>query len=127
MKNEHEEKNKKTIKSPEFWDIDGVPIDADEWRAKSLDKTYRRVGSTLIGNLWVSTVWIGSVRRLGYNEEGEPLLFLTCIFQCSASGEVTNWKPVREVARYARHGDAMQGHHEICQELQTRNDHDDSQ
>ena len=97
-----------------YYDLDGRPINMDEWaRLLSLKHEARRtgkrgetqpaddptrIGSDHVGDVWVSTVW------LGLNHSwwpGPPLIFETMVF-----GGPDN----EEMERYATKEAALAGH-----------------
>jgi hypothetical protein len=76
-----------------YYDLDGRPISRDEWaRLMTLKHEARRagndgdtrpgddpsrIGSDHVGDVWVSTVWLGLDHNWG---PGPPLIFETMVF-----------------------------------------------
>lgn len=55
-----------------------------EWVHLSEDETYRRIGSDNVGDIWISTVWLG----LDHNFTGTvPMIFETMVFDTRAPTE----------------------------------------
>jgi hypothetical protein len=75
------------------YDWTGQPISADEWSRLFDDE--RHIGEDRIGDVGVSTVWIG----LGFGDP--PLIFETMIFGGALDGE--RWQ-------YATEREARDGH-----------------
>ncbi len=66
---------------------------------------YHRVGSTHVGEYWISTVWIGI--DMGYDPDGPPIIFETMVF----AGEGVRHD--LDCRRYATEEEAKQGHEEF--------------
>lgn len=67
---------------PMFYDRAGKPLTTLEWaevfeRRFEEDREYHLVGSTHVGDVWISTIWDGIDHNLG---EGPPAFFETVIF-----------------------------------------------
>lgn len=60
-----------------YYDQDGQPMDMDAWARAFEDTPARIVGSDYIGDIHVSTVWLGLNHAWG---DGPPLIFETMIF-----------------------------------------------
>lgn len=62
----------------ECYDINGTPITHDWWMELMGDDEYRTVARDHVGEVMVSTVWLG----LNHNffPDGEPLIFETMVF-----------------------------------------------
>lgn len=67
----------------EYYDRQGNPMTLEEW-AESVERRtpeYKRVAETTVGQLWVSTVWLGLDHN--WSPPGEhhvPLIFETMVF-----------------------------------------------
>lgn len=61
-----------------YFGPDGRPIGLGEWSARFEDIDSRRVDATIIGDVRVSTVWLGLDH--GDGGDGPPLIFETMIF-----------------------------------------------
>lgn len=92
-----------------YYDREGRPITLEDW-AQLRGEDYRRVGGTHIGQLWVSTVWLGLDHGfpLGPDEDNyRPLIFETMVFGPGSCSELF-------MARYSTLADAQAGHVEAC-------------
>lgn len=87
-----------------YFDRDGNPLELMEWAMKFEDLDYKRVAFTELGDLEVSTVWLGTT----VSREGPPLIFETIVF----GGED------ERTTRYATLEEAERGHAAIVEELQ---------
>ena len=88
-------------------DHNAIPIDdAREWAERYERRDNRRVADTQVGNLWVSTVFMGLDHSFG---TGPPLIFETMVFPCTDEGEVESWGE-EYVRRYSTWAQAEQGH-----------------
>lgn len=95
----------------EHYDRQGNLIpDLLTWARLHEDIAYKRVAETTIGNLWVSTVWLGLDHSFG---GGPPLIFETMVF---VQGEGGNDLDCR---RYATEAEALAGHEEILEEIRS--------
>jgi hypothetical protein len=77
----------------DWYDLDGNPIDADEYWL--MWQQERHIARTQIGDVEVSTVWLGLNHR--FLGDGAPLIFETMIF----GGPHDQWQwryPTREAA-----------------------------
>lgn len=88
------------------YDFEGKPIDPLTW-ASMLDSPARIVGHTAIGEVHVSTVWIGIDHGFGQTER--PLIYETMIFRPD---------DYDETYRYATLADAQLGHSRLVAELE---------
>ena len=93
---------------PVYFDRDGTPITFKEWgRLRFGDvrgdrlMDYCRVASTLVGEVWVSTVWLGIDH--GFRSDGPPIIFETMVF--GGGDTYDGWQD-----RYATEADALAGH-----------------
>jgi hypothetical protein len=87
---------------PRYFDRRGQPIDLVAWCAAMEDPQQKRVALTQIGNVEVSTVWLGLDHAF---YEGAPLIFETMVF-----GGVLD----EECERYSTEAEAIAGHHTMC-------------
>lgn len=91
-----------------YYDRQGNPMTLDEWIAavETRDTTTRRVAEDEVGDVWVSTVWLG----LNHNTrcDGPPLIFETMVF----GGEHD-----QEAWRYSTEVEAQAGHVAIVESL----------
>ena len=61
----------------DYYDKDGTPLTLMEWAVKFEDNEYKRVAFDQIGDVEVSTVWLGLNHQYG---DGPPLIFETMVF-----------------------------------------------
>lgn len=81
-----------------YYDIDGNPIEMLEWAELFEDDSYKRVALDEIGDVQVSTVWLG----LDHNwADGPPIIFETMVF----GGDMDQC-----MQRYSTKEAALQGH-----------------
>lgn len=80
-----------------YYDRAGQEIDGDTW-ARILQPENQQVAADKIGNVTVSTVWLGLNHRFG---EGPPLIFETLVFEGPLDGEME---------RYSTEAEALEGH-----------------
>jgi hypothetical protein len=108
---------------PIFFDRQGQPITMTEFeRLHSVGAAERernlRVAKTIIGPLFVSTVWLGIDYGLGM---GPPLIFETMVFPVNRNEasvlhpELAEW--LEAVWRYPTEGLALAGHDKVCVDL----------
>jgi hypothetical protein len=83
-----------------FYDRQGNKISIEEWRRLRTDE-YRRIGSTRVGKLWVSTVWLGTDH--GWDFGNAPVIFETMIFGSWSGDELY-------IDRYVTEDQARAGH-----------------
>jgi hypothetical protein len=102
----------------DFFDRDGKPVPSDWYDEAKYGATYyrkrchslaKRVGATDVGELRVSTVWLGLDH--GYNG-GPPVIFETMVFDHRDDGQWNN-----ELTRYCTEEEAMRGHLEVVGRL----------
>jgi hypothetical protein len=87
----------------DYYDRQGNPLDdLMEWARLFEDKTYQRVAATEIGNVHISTVWLGINHNWG---AGPPLIFETMIF----GGAHDEYQE-----RYTTEAEALAGHERAC-------------
>lgn len=94
---------------------DHVPIpcpDTLKW-GKWYETAERHVAQTTVGNLWVSTVFLGMDHQYG---DGPPLLYETMVFGFDEKGERDYAD--RECYRYSTWDDAEAGHAAVVKQLQ---------
>lgn len=88
-----------------YYGRDGSPITRDEWLAAHESQEdwerARRVAEDQVGEVWISTVWLGLDHAFGY---GPPLIFETMCFGGSMD---------QEAYRYSTESEALAGHAEI--------------
>ncbi|HEY1437345.1 MAG TPA: hypothetical protein VGG82_07570 [Casimicrobiaceae bacterium] len=77
------------------YDFDGNPISLDAWSRLFADYAERMVALDRLGDVEVSTVWIGLDHRFG--EPGAPLIYETMIFGGEHDGDQWRW-PNRHAA-----------------------------
>lgn len=94
-----------------MFDRDGKPIDSEEFDRLFSDMDYRRVGETIIGDIKISTVWLGVNHNFG--SEGPPLIFESMIFGGNDDLNECQW-------RYPTFAEAMIGHCKLIKLVQTR-------
>lgn len=80
-----------------YYDQDGAPMDTDAWIRAFEDREARIIGSDYLGEIHVSTVWLGLDHGFG----GPPLIFETMIF----GGEHDQYQD-----RYSTKEQAIEGH-----------------
>lgn len=85
------------------YDKNGDPVDdLLVWAGLFEDMEYRRVGSTEVGDYWVSTIWLGIDHNWGFG--GDPLIFETMVF--IRDGEYQD----EYMDRYSTEAQAFDGH-----------------
>ncbi len=91
-----------------FYDKQGNEIGLRDW-VRLIDRSiaYRHVAEDMIGDVRISTVW------LGVNMEifGPPVIFETMTF----SETIKQWD--RQLIRYSTEEEALAGHEAICAEV----------
>lgn len=60
-----------------YYDRSGAPMDMLAWTGKMGDDDYRTVAKTDVGEVHVSTVWLGIDHQFG---QGPPIIFETMVF-----------------------------------------------
>lgn len=81
----------------DYYNRSGAPISRDEWIALYTDEN-KRVAHDTIGNVNVSTVWLGLNHAWG---GGAPLIFETMVFGGVLDGDCE---------RYGSEAEALAGH-----------------
>ncbi len=86
----------------DYYDRDGQTITMGEWARLFEDKSYQRVDRTKIGDVEVSTVWLG----LNHGPvDGPPLIYETMIFGGTEDGRT--WRYSDEYAAVTGHARAV--------------------
>lgn len=96
----------------EFFDRNGKRMTLMQWARAWEDIKYRVLGSHYIGNLWVSTVWLGidhDVLNAMREHKHPPQIFESMIFERL---DDEGWGCL-EMRRYRTERDAMVGHTEL--------------
>lgn len=83
------------------YDRAGAPIDMPTWASKMEDETYQVVARTHVGEVFVSTVWLGINHQFG---DGPPIIFETMVF----GGPLDE-----EQVRYSTEAAALAGHDQM--------------
>ena len=93
--------------SIEYYDKQGNPLTHDEYFAllETIGPDYKRVALTKVGEITVSTVWLGMNHQLGY---GEPLIFESMVF---------GWGDKELMERYSTLEEAEEGHKALVAEV----------
>lgn len=83
--------------------------------AEWIENNNRHVAATRIGNLWVSTVFLGLDHNFDYSRVHNPILFELMVFQ---SGESHREYPVDlEQRRYTTWWNALRGHKRMVRRI----------
>lgn len=104
-----------------YYDKHGEPIDdVILWARLFEDMEYRRVAMDWVGELWVSTVWLGLDHNMWL--EGPPLIFETMIFEDNKKYMPLDGKHFTRMngidqLRYSTLEQAENGHREVVQWL----------
>lgn len=85
------------------FDKEGNPISFREWSELRHDPDYHRVALTEIGEISISTVWLGINHGIS---EDEPIIFETMVF--GGSLEQEQW-------RYTTEAEALEGHNKAVE------------
>jgi hypothetical protein len=97
--------NERDHEMSEYYGRDGEPMTPDEWLEKFSDFDYKRVALDKIGDVEVSTVWLGLNHNWG---AGRPLIFETLTFGGPDDGDMD---------RYATEAEALRGHEQTVSRL----------
>ena len=92
----------------EFFDRNGKRMSLMAWGKAFENVKYRVLGSHHVGNLWVSTVWLGidhDIGNLFRDPKLPPMIF-------EVADGVTDWQSL-EMRRYRTEREAMIGHTEL--------------
>jgi hypothetical protein len=97
----------------EFFDRNGKRMSLMQWAKAHDDPGYRVLGSHTVGNLWVSTVWLGidhDFMNMFRDPPAPPLIFESAIFVVPEGDD--NWQSL-ELRRYRTEHEAMIGHTDL--------------
>lgn len=100
--------------SPRYYRRDGTPYPGDgllEWGRDFEDRKLKIVKQENIGDVLVSTVWLGLDHGWG---RGSPLIFETMVFRGDDSGD--------EQERYSMEEEALAGHERIASRYRKETD-----
>lgn len=93
-----------------MFDKNSDPITIEEWGRLQEDDAYFRIGSTYVGEWWISTVWIGI--NMNYARKGPPILFESMVFWTGTQGDKRRVS-TEYTGRYATVREAELGHAQI--------------
>lgn len=112
------------IPSDIFFNKQGEPITASEYAALRGDDNYFRIGDTRVGNIWVSTVWLGCDHSFSNHAKGRVLQFETMAFRMKndrdgyeVPGESLEGEGDQYFDRYWTEEDAIKGHKVIVERV----------
>lgn len=91
-----------------YYNRNGVAIGLYKWAELIGDSNYRIIAQHNVGNLCVSTVWLGLDHRVF--GDGEPLIFESMIFEVPQGDE--HWRSL-EMRRYCTELEAKVGHTDL--------------
>ena len=95
-----------------YFDRLGVAISQREWVSlREGDEEYYRIGSTTVGDIWVSTVWVGLDMGFSFvhpDRVYEPIIFETMVFNNAANPDDRFMD--LEMERYSTEAQARDGH-----------------
>jgi len=105
-----------------YWDRNTEPMSFADWAEAFEDLEYRTVARDQIGDLEVSTIWLGLDHS--FLPESRPLIFETMIFDCSTEAvaemreRMKDWPSMAETnrgagryqERYSTEEEAIRGH-----------------
>lgn len=86
-----------------YYNRTGDAISQEEWISGFRDDEAKRVGLDYVGEVMISTVWLGLDHSFGFGN-GPPLIFETMIFD-SEDEELDNYQE-----RYSTEERAIEGH-----------------
>jgi hypothetical protein len=89
-----------------FFDRQGKPLTIEEAESLLGDLEYKRVGIDYVGDVRVSTVWLGIDH--GFGREGPPIIFETMVF----GGDHD-----QDCDRYCTEEQALAGHRRVVANL----------
>ena len=100
-----------------YFDKQGREISLRQWsRLRDGTTLYYRVAETMLGEIWVSTVWIGISIRLMPGPPGD--LFETMAFDHRVSSAEDGAAEFPDFTRrYSTEQDALDGHQEVVAEV----------
>lgn len=78
----------------DYYDRQGAPLSLEGWCALLRDHDYRRVALDYIGDVKVSTVWLGLDHN--YFGDGPPLIFETMVFGGPMDQDPYRWSTEEE-------------------------------
>jgi hypothetical protein len=92
-----------------WFDYDGNPITIEEWDRLFRDFERRQVARTELGDVSVSTVWLGLDHRMPppLSKPGPPLIFETMIFGGGDDLDEHCWRWPNQHAALAGHDQAV--------------------
>lgn len=81
--------------SIDYYDKQGKPLTDEQYMdlLRTIGPDYKRVASTDIGDIWLSTVWLGLDHQYG---DGEPLIFETMQFDDGEAGDCERYSTIEE-------------------------------
>ena len=88
-----------------YYDRAGEPIEMMDWAHRFEDFDYKQVAQDDVGDVRVSTVWLGLDHNFG---DGPPLIFDTMIFGGQRD---------EDCFRYPTEEEALAGHARVCAEI----------
>lgn len=97
-----------------YYDRLGVAISQREWASLRERDDYYRIGSTTIGDIWISTVWMGLDHGFSFmhpEREYVPIIFETMVFNNASDDRRMDL----EMDRYATEAQARDGHEQMVQ------------
>lgn len=97
-----------------YYDRAGNRIGMEEYSNLHTDTTYKRVAQDVIGQLWVSTVWLGLDHGMPW---GQREIFETMVF--GRDGHHVDWHEF-DCHRYSTEAEALAGHEAICAALRVQ-------
>jgi len=79
----------------DYYDKQGNPLTSEQYMdlLRTIDREYKRVASTQVGDIWISTVWLGLDHQCG---DGPPLIFETMQFDDDEAGDCERWSTLEE-------------------------------
>jgi hypothetical protein len=91
--------------SSRHYDRAGEPIELEVWAERFGDEDYKRVARDEIGDVLISTVWLGLDHNWG---DGPPLIFESMVF----GGDLD-----QEQIRYSTESAALAGHADLVERV----------
>jgi len=102
------------FEEPEIYDRLGNPISLYRWGELRRDLSYLQVARTKLGDLLISTVWLGLDHAFGLRQG--PLIFETMVFDESSDSPSLDLGGFTD--RYSTEQEAMQGHVDTVKAVQ---------
>lgn len=93
----------------QYFDRNGKRMSMMEWAKAYENANYRVLGQHNVGNLLVSTVWLGLDHRY-LDDDGPPIIFESMIFSVPEGDD--RWTSL-EMRRYSTEHEAMIGHTDL--------------